>query len=62
MHVLQDWVNAYQQNRASATAELLTLLTQVPSYNYHLAPVMWPSRQHVHCLAELSTKPTSMSV
>lgn len=27
--VLQDWVNAYQQNRASATAELLTLLTQV---------------------------------
>lgn len=29
-HVLQDWVNAYQQNRAAATAELLTLLTQVP--------------------------------
>ena len=27
--VLQDWANAYQQNRASATAELLTLMTQV---------------------------------
>lgn len=27
----QDWANAYQQNRAAATAELLTLLTKVTS-------------------------------
>ena len=26
---LQDWVQAYQQSRGAATAELLTLLTQV---------------------------------
>ena len=27
--LLQDWVDTYQQDRAGATAELLTLLTQV---------------------------------
>ena len=34
--MLQDWVDAYQQNRAAATAELLTLLTQVTSPISHV--------------------------
>lgn len=36
---LQDWVKAYQQSRAAATAELLTLLTQVLSAQVALALV-----------------------
>lgn len=58
--VLQDWVDAYQQNRASATAELLTLLTQV-LWQQHHTPVVWSKPQHVHLLAELDTICTSVS-